>query len=276
MLTLKDKVAVITGAASGIGREISLELAREGCHIAVSDINEDGLRETAEDAKKYGIKASTHLIDVSSKDQMSLFPEEVMQHHEHIHVIVNNAGCTVFDNFRQGSLDDFEWLMDINFWGVVYGCKFFLPYLLNEQEGHIVNISSVFGLMGVPYQPHYCASKYAVRGFSESLKEELKETPVNVSCVFPGGVKTDIIKNCRFKNVQSEFGKDDLENLFQDKIAGTTAKKAAGIIVGGIKKQKHRIIIGKDAWTVDLIQRLFPGRAHAIISKLQNAFKKGA
>ena len=184
---------MVTGAGSGIGRALALELAGRGCALALVDRNDSALGESADLARARGAKVSTHLADVADRARMERLPGEVLAAHGHVHVVVNNAGVSVIGALADHSLDDFAWLMGINFWGVVYGSKLFLPALLAEDEGHIVNISSMFGFVGIPGQISYCSAKYAVRGFSETLLSELSGTRIGVSCVHPGGIATNIV-----------------------------------------------------------------------------------
>jgi NAD(P)-dependent dehydrogenase (short-subunit alcohol dehydrogenase family) len=266
MRILKDRVAVVTGAASGIGREVSVALARAECDLAVADVNAQGLNETAGLIEQLQRKVSIHVIDVSDRRAMEALPEEVMDAHHRVHLVVNNAGVTVADNVREGLVEDFEWIMGINFWGVYYGCKFFLPLLLETDEAHIVNLSSVFGLVGVPHQAYYCTTKFAVRGFTESLRQELAETRVRVTCVHPGGIDTNIARNARFRR-PGAMGGETHEDMIQrfTELAKTTPARAAEKIVEGIKKNKARVLIGRDAKMLDLIQRLFPVRYPSVL-----------
>jgi len=194
----KNSVAVITGAGSGIGRALAVRFAEEKiAGIAICDVNEQGLNETFETVEKLGAAVSKHLVDTSKLEQIERLKTEVLEKHGRATHLINNAGVGLMGTFEQISLEDFEWLMSINFWGVVYGCKVFLPVLKQQESAHILNISSVFGLVAPPEQTAYCASKFAVRGFTESLRHELEETNVRVSSVHPGGIKTNIARNSR-------------------------------------------------------------------------------
>jgi NAD(P)-dependent dehydrogenase (short-subunit alcohol dehydrogenase family) len=204
MRKIEGRVAVVTGAASGIGRATALALARAGCDLALVDVDEVGAAETARAVEGLGRVASLHVADVANKDRMHAVPEEVAARHKHVHILVNNAGVGVSGTLENHSLDDYEWIVGINFWGVVHGCKFFIPYLKREEEGHIVNLSSVFGLIGLPGFGAYCATKFAVRGFSESLWAEMRQYNIGVTSVHPGGVNTDIVRNGRVAN--DDFG----------------------------------------------------------------------
>ena len=270
MYDLQGKVAVITGAGSGIGRALSIALAKEGCVLALADINEAGLKETARLAQAHGVKVSSHRVDVSDKEQMRTFPEEVVKAHGRVQVLVNNAGVTVSHTVHDMTLEDFEWIVGINFWGVVYGCKFFLPWLEKEPEAHIVNLSSLFGLIGVPTQASYCATKFAVRGFTESFRAELEEggSPVRITSVHPGGIDTDIVRNGRFRQgVSGVSTHEEMVEWFK-KLAITTPERAAGEIVKAIKRARPRLLIGRDAKILSLIQRLMPVRYQAVVTAM--------
>ncbi len=269
-----ESVAVVTGAASGIGRALAVRLAEEKiAGIAISDVKEKGLEETTALASASGVPVSSHVVDVSQRDQVEQFAAEVIGEHGRVTHLINHAGVGVVGTFQQLSIEDFEWLMGINFWGVVYGCKVFLPYLLKEPEAHIVNVSSVFGLIGPEEQSAYCSSKFAVRGFTESLRHELSETNVSVMCVHPGGVKTNIVRNSRVGDQAPQEWKDQSTKLF-DKIAKTTSEDAAEQIVDAINRKETRLLIGKDARAISHISRLFP-RAYLKVIERLNGHKMG-
>jgi NAD(P)-dependent dehydrogenase (short-subunit alcohol dehydrogenase family) len=260
MKNLKDKVAAITGAASGIGRALALNLADEGCHLAISDINEAGLKETADMVRSQSknVRVTTHKVDTADRKQVKLYAEDVVNAHGVVHIIINNAGVIIAETLEDLSYEDFEWLMGINLWGVVYGCKEFLPYLKKQDSAHIINISSVNGIFTNPNNGPYCTAKFAVRGFTETLAQELAGTNVKVSCVHPGGIKTSIINNARFyKASYTALAKEEAATIFAV-FAKTTADKAAKIIISGIKKDKARIMVGSDAYMFDWLKRLFP------------------
>lgn len=263
-----QSVAVITGAASGIGRALAVRLAREKiAGIAISDVNETGLNETAELAAAYGVPVSTHVIDVSKLDQVQRLADEAVARHGRVTHIINNAGVGVLGTFEQLSLEDFEWLMSINFWGVVYGCKVFLPILRQQESGHIVNVSSVFGFIAPEEQTAYCSSKFAVRGFTESLRHELAGSNIAVSAVHPGGIKTNIARNSRVGAGTPDEWKQQGAKFF-DKVARTSPETAAEVIVKGIKENNPRILIGQDAYAISLFSRLFPKRYLQFIERL--------
>jgi NAD(P)-dependent dehydrogenase (short-subunit alcohol dehydrogenase family) len=261
MKNLKDKVAAVTGAASGIGRALALNLAEEGCHVAISDINEAGLQETADlvRSQSKNVRVTTHKVNTADRNQVRQYADDVVKAHGAVHIIINNAGVVLVETLEDSSYEDFEWLMGINLWGVVYGSKEFLPYLKKQDSAHIVNISSVNGIFTNPNNGPYCTAKFAVRGFTETLAQELAGTNVKVSCVHPGGIKTNIAANARFyKSSDESIKKEDAAALFSRAIAGTTADKAAKIIIAGIKKNKLRIMVGPDAYLMDWMKRLFP------------------
>jgi len=258
MRDLKGKVAAVTGAASGIGRALAINLAEEDCHVALSDINAAGLKETADMLKIFPVRVTTHIVDVARREQVARYAAEVVRSHGGVHLLLNNAGVVVTETLEDISYADFEWLMGINLWGVVYGCKEFLPYLKQQSEAHIVNMSSVNGIYTDPNNGAYCTSKFAVRGFTETLCQELSSLPITVSCVHPGGVKTDIARHARFYKVSDgSLSKDEAARLFE-LIARTPADKAAKLIIAGIKKDRPRIMVGPDAYVLDWLKRLFP------------------
>ena len=263
-----NSVAVITGAASGIGRALALRLAKEKIGgIAIADVNENALNETLESVEKLNVPVSAHLADVSNLAEVEKLKTEVLAKHERATHLINNAGVGLLGTFEQISLEDFEWLMSINFWGVVYGCKVFLPVLRQQESAHIINLSSVFGFIAPPEQTAYCASKFAVRGFTESLRHELAGTDVSVSAVHPGGIKTNIARNSRLgKDTPDTYKTQGAE--FFDSVANTTPDRAAETIVRGIKKKNARILIGKDAHAISYIHRIFPKSYPKIFEKL--------
>jgi NAD(P)-dependent dehydrogenase (short-subunit alcohol dehydrogenase family) len=260
MKDLANKTAAVTGAASGIGRMLAVNLAKEGCNLAIADIDEAGLRETA---SLIGLKVnvSTHVVDVSDRDQVYHFAQEAARIHGGVDIIINNAGVALGDFLETVPLEDFEWLMGINFWGVVYGTMTFLPHLRKRPEGHIVNISSINGIMPNPNNGPYCAAKFAVKGYTETLAQEMRGTSIAVSCVHPGGIKTNIARNTRFNRAMYSLSREKAISLYEDELFRTTADEAARIIISGIKRNKRRILIGVDARVLDLLTRFFPETA---------------
>jgi len=263
MKDLKNKVVVITGAGSGIGRALAQALAVRGCRLAISDINEEGLAETAATIKGSDVKA--YKLDVGDRDAIYAHAAEVVKDFGQANVIINNAGVALSATVREMSDVDFEWIMNIDFWGVAHGTRAFLPHLIASGEGHVVNISSLFGLIGVPTQSAYNAAKFAVRGFTESLRQEMKleKQPVAVSCVHPGGIRTNIANSARMSNAEHAA---ELRKGF-DKLAMTTPEKAAETIIKGILKNESRILVGPDAWGIDVIQRLLGSAYQPLVER---------
>lgn len=252
-----DRIAVVTGAASGIGRATSLALANRGCDVAVVDVDNEGLEQTARMVEKTGRKVSRHVVDVANRSQMEALVEDVLAEHGAVHILVNNAGVSVTASFARQSLEDFEWLMGINFWGVIYGCKFFLPHLGRAEEAHIVNLSSLFGIIGVPTQSSYCASKFAVRGFTEALRCELEDSRIGLTCVHPGGIRTNIVKNARYTEERRYGSRARVLKIFE---RAMPPEKAGDLIVQAIADNKQRLLITREAYLGDWVMRLLPQR----------------
>ncbi len=265
MRDLEGKVAAITGAASGIGRSLAVALAKQGCHLGLADVHEDGLEETAQMVSKVGARVCTSIIDVSKRDRVESFAKKVVDEYGGVQVAINNAGVALAETVSKTTYEDFEWIMGINFWGVVYGTKAFLPYLRNESEAHLVNISSAFGLIALPTQAAYNASKFAVRGFTEAVRQEMSGSGVGVTCVHPGGIKTNIVRNARFHKGFDGSTNQQLSAKKFEHNAWTTASQAADAIVRGIKRNKPRVLIGVDAMTIDAIQRIFPAQYDSVL-----------
>lgn len=260
MKNLNDRVAAVTGAASGIGRALALRLASVGCKVAISDIDAVGLDGTAKLLRDEGADVLATTLDVSDRAAVEAWAAEVNAHFGAAHLVFNNAGVTVVDTLEAISYEDFEWLMSINFWGVVYGSKAFLPYLKAADAGHIVNISSIFGIIAVPSQGAYNASKFAVRGFSECLRQELEleGSHVSVTCVHPGGIDTNIARAARFGSGAARMTtRDEMTQEFA-KMARTSPSRAAEIIVDAVRGQRRRVLVGLDARVIDKMQRLLP------------------
>lgn len=273
MQSFNYKVAAITGAGSGIGRSLAYALARRGCDLALSDINAEGMTETAAQAKKFGIKVSEQVVDVSDRLAMRSWAEQVMAEHGKVNLIFNNAGVAHCGTVADTDYADYEWLMGINFWGVVYGTKEFLPHLQASGDGHVINISSVFGLFAQPTQSVYNSSKFAVRGFTEALRQELdlSDGCVSATCVHPGGIKTNIALSARVKDTDGQIlGKNTelTRQAFNDNMLRTSADKAAEAILRGVERNRRRVIIGLDARLADLIQRLLPAAYQRLIVTL--------
>ena len=268
MTLSKNSVAVVTGAASGIGRALAVRFANEGvAGIAISDVNKDGLNETAQLVRTLGVPVSMHVFDVSDRNAVQTFAGDVIREHGRATHLINNAGVGLIGEFQHISIEDFEWLMGINFWGVVYCTKAFLPTLLEQEAAHVVNVSSVFGLIAPAEQTAYTSSKFAVRGFTESLRHELAETNVAVSCVHPGGIKTNIVRNSKIGEGAPDEWKQQGVKFF-DKVARTTAEEAADVILQGIKNRNPRILIGKDAVGISILSRIFAKNYLSVIERL--------
>ena len=241
-----DTVAVITGAASGLGRALAQHMADKGASLALADVNESGLQETARLAQRRTITCTTHLVDVSDEPCVRNFVQAVVDAHGRANLVVNNAGVALHGRVEELSTNDIAWLMNVNFWGVVYGTKYFLPLLRQQAAAHVVNVSSIFGIIGFPGQAAYNASKFAVRGFTEALRHELEGTDVRVSCVHPGGTKTNIARNAR---PGTEFDPNRIAHEISifDKLSPATAERAAVRILRGILRDEPRIVVGTDA-----------------------------
>lgn len=263
----RETVAVVTGAASGIGRALARRLAQEKASLAIADLDKEGLAETARLLSDAGVKVTTHLVDVSDAERVAAFAQEVVENHGRANLLINNAGVALIGNVDEISIADIEWLMSINFWGVVYGVKHFLPIMREQPNAQIVNISSLFGLIGFPGQSAYCASKFAVRGFTESLHHELKGTNVHISSVHPGGIKTSIAKNARL-GTGTDQSKHRTAVADFDRLSPTTPEAAAQRIIDGVRRNEARILIGGDAALMDRIQRFFPGNYWKFVNKL--------
>lgn len=257
MMNLAGKTAVVTGAANGIGRAISRSLARRGCHLALADVNEAGLAETAGLVAGAGRRITCHHLDVADKQAVAAFPETVTATHPGVDILVNNAGVALGGTFDQVAEADFEWLIDINFWGVVRMTRAFLPLLRASDGAQLVNISSLFGLIAPPGQTAYCASKFAVRGFSESLRHELEGTRIGVTTVHPGGVATSIAKNARHAQAQTETELIEAHRRYE-KLLTMPPEEAGEIIVRAVEQRRPRIIVGSDARNASFVERLFP------------------
>jgi short-subunit dehydrogenase len=254
---LRGSVAVITGAAQGIGRALALHLAGEGVDLALADIDIARLEETAAAARSAGVVVSTHPLDVGDAASVASLPESVLARHGRVSLLINNAGVALIGSFEELSLADFEWLFAINFWGVVRTTKAFLPVLKQQPFAHIVNLSSVFGIIAPAGQSAYSASKFAVRGFSEALRHELHGSTVSLSVVHPGGIATNIAAHARATAATDQEAAKALAATFKQ-IARTTPEAAAARIVAGVKRREKRILIGGDARLIAIAQRLFP------------------
>ena len=258
-MNLKGRTAVITGAASGIGRGTALALAKRGCNLALADLNEQGLGETAASAEAKGVRVSRHRLDVASREQVAALPDAVLAAHGRVDLLFNNAGVAIGGTFDQVAEEDFDWLMEINFHGVVRMTRAFLPLLRASDQAHIVNISSIFGIIAPPGQTAYCASKFAVRAFSDSLRKELEAegAKIGVTVVHPGGVATSIAKSARLPRGSNTADLEAQHARFE-KFLRMPPEQAGEIIVGGVEKQRPRVIVGNDARFMAIVERLAP------------------
>jgi NADP-dependent 3-hydroxy acid dehydrogenase YdfG len=249
MKKFDNKVVVITGAGSGIGRALALDFAGRGARLALSDINEAGLAETVDAVKQAGAEVKADRLDVADRAAFEAYAAGVLDHFGTVNVVINNAGVALAGDLVDLEWDDIDWIIGINFWGVVHGTKFFLPALIESGDAHLVNISSLFGLVSMPGQSMYNAAKYAVRGMTEALREEMLvgRTGVGVTAVHPGGIKTAIARSARTSAREDQAAN---AKLFDEKLAKTTPEKAAEVIIKGIQRKQARVLIGLDAHVV--------------------------
>jgi butyryl-CoA dehydrogenase len=268
--SFEGRVAAITGAGSGIGRALAQELARRGAHLALSDIDAVGLAETVALCEGTGVKVTSLRLDVADRDAVHAWADQVVAEHGKVNLIFNNAGVALAAMVDEMSYEDFEWLMSINFWGVVHGTMAFLPHLKAAGEGHVVNVSSVFGLISIPSQSAYNAAKFAVRGFTDALRIELDMAKCGVSSttIHPGGIKTNIARNARMaeKAVEVAGGAARARKNF-DKVAMTRPEKAARQILAAVEHDRRRALIGPDAKAIDLVSRLPAGLYQRVLAK---------
>lgn len=266
MKNFSNKVVVITGAGSGIGRALAVNLAGKGARLALSDVNDAGLNETAALAKDAGAPdVHTAHLDVADRAAFTAYAAEVADHFGQVNVIVNNAGVALAGDAVDLSYDDMEWIVGINFWGVVHGTKEFLPHLIASGDGHVVNLSSLFGLLAMPGQSAYNATKFAVRGFTEAVREEMLIAghKVGVTSVHPGGIKTAIARSAR---VSDKEDKAATAKLFDEKLAKMTPERAAEIIVKGITKNQARVLVGLDAHALHNFQKFAGSRYEDVVA----------
>jgi len=279
MTAIPGAAIAVTGAASGIGRALAIELAARGADLALADRDEAGLQTVAaEIAKASPRKVSLHRVDVSEQEQIAAFAREAVAAHPSLNILINNAGVSLLGLFHEIDQAQMEWLFNINFWGAVHATRAFLPHLASQPASHIVNISSIFGIMAPPGQTAYSAAKFAIRGFSEALRHELQiaKSPVRLSVVHPGGIKTNIVRNSR-----AGVGVTDNERRAQsierfDAIAQTSPKDAALRIIKGIEKNEPRILIGSDARFMELLQRFRPATYWNVMAKRIEKMSKKA
>jgi short-subunit dehydrogenase len=268
MTAMRGTAAAVTGAAGGIGRALALELAARGADLALADRDEAGLASVAAEigAKQ---KVTTHRIDVGEPADIQAFAQAAIAAHPSLNILINNAGVALMGQFCEIDQSQMEWLMNINFWGTVHATRAFLPHLSTRPEAHIVNLSSIFGIIAPPGQTAYCASKFAVRGFSESLRHELQmaNSPVRLSVVHPGGVATNIARNARTGNLMTDNARRAEAIDRFDKVATKSPGAAAARIMHGIERNEPRILIGSDARFMDLLQRFRPTAYWAMMAR---------
>src|SRR3954447_18956382 len=275
MTAIRGAAAAVTGAASGIGRALALELAARGCDLALADRDEAGLQAVAaeiakaQNGKGQPRKVSVHRLDVGEPSQIEAFAQAAVAGHPGLNIVINNAGVALLGQFHEIDQIQMDWLFNVNFWGVVHSTRAFLPHLARQPEAHIVNLSSIFGIIAPPGQTAYAASKFAVRGFSESLRHELQMagSPVRVSVVHPGGIATNIARNSRTGSGMTDNARrvQSIERF--EAVAQTTPTAAALRIIKGIEKNERRILIGNDARFADLLQRLRPASYWAVLAR---------
>ncbi|MEH3129799.1 MAG: SDR family oxidoreductase [Mycolicibacterium neoaurum] len=269
------KVAVVTGAGSGIGQALAVELGRSGAKLAISDVDTEGLAVTEERLKAIGAPVKADRLDVTEREAFELYADAVKEHFGKVNQIYNNAGIAYQGDIEVSSFKDIERVMDVDFWGVVNGTKAFLPHLIASGDGHVVNVSSVFGLFAVPGQAAYNSAKFAVRGFTEALRQEMaiNKHPVRVTCVHPGGIKTAIARNA---TAAEGIDVAEMAKAFDTKLARTSPEKAAKIILEAVRKDRARVLVGADAKILDVLiritgsggyQKLFSSVAKSLIPK---------
>jgi short-subunit dehydrogenase len=264
MLIVNDTVAVVTGASSGIGRGIAVELARRGARLALVDVDETGLRSVARELAPGAGAVTVHVTDVADEDAMRLLPEQVVAAHGRVELLVNCAGVTVAAPLDTLDLDDLRWVMAVNFQGAVHGCRYFLPHLKRASASAIVNVLSDFALIGFPTKTAYVASKFALRGFSEALRAELHGTPVSLTCAYPGPVATNIVRRSR----SWDDGKKEIEAAFIERRA-IPVERVARKIVDGAARGRARVLIGGETYLFDIAMRLFPALTTTMIGRLR-------
>lgn len=282
MTAIQGATAAVTGAASGIGRALAIELAARGADLALADRDEAGLTSVAaEIAKASPRKVSVHRVDVGDAGQIADFTKAAIAAHPGLNIVINNAGVALLGEFHEIEQAEMEWLFNINFWGVVHTTRAFLPYLAAHKQAHIVNISSIYGVVAPPGQTAYSSAKFAVRGFSESLRHELQAaaSPVRLSVVHPGGILTNIVRNMRMGTGITDNERRALAIEWFDQFARTTPRDAALRIIKGIEKNEPRILIGGDARFMDLLQRFRPATYWRVMArrseKMRKAVEKG-
>ncbi|WP_174185028.1 SDR family NAD(P)-dependent oxidoreductase [Nocardia barduliensis] len=267
----KNKVCVITGAGSGIGRALAVNLARRGAKLALSDIDVEGLAETTRRCEQLGAQVKSDRVNVVEREAVILYADAVKAHFGTVHQVYNNAGIAHHGEVIRSEYKDFERVMDVDFWGVVNGTKAFLPMVIESGDGHIVNVSSLFGLIAIPGQSAYNAAKFAVRGFTESLRQEMlvARHPVKVTCVHPGGIKTAVARNATYaEGIDSKSA----ASMFDKKLAIHTPEMAAQTITEGVRKGHGRVLIGWEAKLLDLFVRVTASGYQRIAANVERRF----
>ena len=262
MSDYSGKCAVITGAGSGIGRALAQQLNRGGCELYLSDINAGSLTETAESLDRQDIACHQQVVDVADRAAVHAWADSIEGQRGSVDIVINNAGVGLGDRVDEMSYENLDWLMGINFWGVIQGSMAFLPLLKKSSQGHLVNISSLFGIVALPTQSAYNAAKFGVRGFTEALRQEMRGTNVHVCCVHPGGIATDIARHSRGGGL--DVSPDERDARFR-KLARTSPESAAAQILRAVDKRKPRLLVGLDAKIISLVSRLFPVRYPQIL-----------
>ena len=266
------KVAAVTGAGSGIGQALAVELGRSGASLAISDVDTEGLAKTEEQLKAIGAPVRSDRLDVTEREAFQIYADQINEHFGKVNQIYNNAGIAYTGDVDISHFKDIERVMDVDFWGVVNGTKAFLPHLVASGDGHIINVSSLFGLMAMPGQAAYNAAKFAVRGFTEALRQEmvLNREPVKVTSIHPGGIKTAIARN----GLTADGVSGEAQSSFFDKrLASTTPQRAAEIILDGVRKNKARVLVGQDAVVLDLIVRITGSRYQRLFAPVVGRMK---
>ncbi|GAA1481847.1 SDR family oxidoreductase [Gordonia sinesedis] len=267
MKDFRDKVVVITGAGSGMGRDLAVQLARQGARLAISDMNPDGLKVTENLVRETGAEVHAQLLNVAEREAVLAYADTIAAHFGVVNVVFNNAGIAHHGEVERTEFKDIERVMDVDYWGVVNGTKAFLPYLIKSGDGHVVNTSSLFGLLAEPGQAAYNSAKFAVRGFTEALNQEmiLAKHPVKVTSVHPGGIKTAIARNA---TVSGDHSQKATADFFDRYLARMTSEDAAAVIIKGVQKNKARVLVGTDAKVLDLWVRLVASKYQWITAKL--------
>ena len=280
MSSVSGKVAAVTGAGSGIGRALAVELAARGARVALSDVNEDGLAESAELARQRGADVHTQRLDVGDREAVEAYAEKVAAHFGVVHQVYNNAGIAFSRTVLESTYEDYERVLQVNLWGVIHGTKAFLPHLIDSGDGHVVNVSSLNGYMAQGQMTHYCTSKFAVRGFTEAVRMEMLQAhhPVVVSSVHPGGIKTNIadaaLASARELGLPVSADDERRHKAYTEKLLRMDPAQAARIIVDGVEKKKARILVGQDAKFVDGVVRLLPSRYPQVAVAAERRFAR--